>query len=201
LPNAKLRCKKCKEYFPRKQIKDRPTGFCDGECATQWIVAKGAKDRDKKIKTVTAKPKKAVKKKKKKLKSIAKMVESAAELLQLLVRLKASDDNGYCTCVTCGITRHYKDSMQGGHFISRKWLATKIMVENVNPQCAACNGPFKRGAPIEYTLYMIETYGREFVDELLRLKNKSRKYYRAEVEEIIADFKSQIKAIQTEKGI
>ena len=146
-------------------------------------------------------PKQKAKKKKKKAKSIAKLVESAAELLQLLVRLKACDDNGYCTCVTCGITRHYKDSMQGGHFISRKWLATKIMVENVNPQCASCNGPFKRGAPIEYTLYMEDTYGREFVDELLALKHESRKYYRAEVEEIITDFKAQIKDIQAEKGL
>jgi len=30
---------------------------------------------------------------------------------------------------------------------------------------------------------------------------KPFKYYRAEVEEIIADFKAQIKDIQTEKGI
>ena len=57
--------------------------------------------------------------KKKKTKSIAKLVDEAAVLLQLLVRLKAADDNGYVKCRTCDSVMHYKDGMQGGHFISR----------------------------------------------------------------------------------
>jgi hypothetical protein len=36
-----------------------------------------------------------------KKKPIGKLTDEAAILLQLLVRLKASDDNGYCSCVTC----------------------------------------------------------------------------------------------------
>ena len=39
---------------------------------------------------------------KRKKRTIAQEVEAAAKLLQKYVRLKASDDNGYCTCVTCG---------------------------------------------------------------------------------------------------
>ena len=61
-----------------------------------------------------------------KSKSIAKLVDEAATELQLLVRLKAADDNGYVSCVVCGVTRHYLDGMQGGHFISRSRLATKL---------------------------------------------------------------------------
>lgn len=137
---------------------------------------------------------------KRKTKSIAKLVEDAAVLMQLLVRVKAADDNGYVSCVTCGATRHYKDGMQGGHFIGRKWLATKLMEENIHPQCSCCNGPLK-GNTIQYTLYMQDTYGREFVEELETLKHKSRKYHRAEVANIIATTRAAINEICDQKGI
>jgi len=57
-------------------------------------------------------------KKKKKIKPIGKLKKEAAELLQRLVRLKAGDDNGYCSCVCCGIKKHYRE-MDGGHFVPR----------------------------------------------------------------------------------
>ena len=130
----------------------------------------------------------------KKTKSIAKLVEEAAVLLQKLVRLKAMDENGYVSCVTCGTTRQWNDGMQGGHFISRKWLALKLEEENVHPQCSCCNGPL-RGNPIQYTIFMIDTYGREKVEEMERLKHESRKFYRAEVKDITQDLKEQIKEL------
>ena len=124
--------------------------------------------------------------------TLAKLSEKAATALQLLVRLEAADDNGYVSCVTCGTTRHYKDGMQGGHFIGRKWTATRLMKENVHPQCMGCNGP-KKGAPIEYTLYMQDMYGKEFVEELLVLKHQTKKWVRGELEDLIKHFKERIK--------
>ncbi len=129
---------------------------------------------------------------KRKPKTLAKLSEDAATALQLLVRLKASDDNGYCSCVTCGVTRHYKDNMQGGHFIGRKWTATRLMEENVNSQCSECN-MYKRGNIIPYTLYMIDTYGREFVEELEILKHKTVKWNRAELMDLIADLRERVR--------
>jgi len=130
-----------------------------------------------------------------KKKSIGKLVDEAATLLQLLVRLKASDDNGYCSCVTCGVTKHYKDGMQGGHYKPRGKSATKLLEENVHPQCNACNsfGMKFHGKESTYTLYMIDTYGREFVDELEEMVNFPHKFYRPDVEDLIKDFKAQIK--------
>ena len=127
----------------------------------------------------------------KKRKSLSKLIDEAATLLQKLVRLKAADDNGYVSCVTCGSTKNWKE-MDGGHFISRRYLATKLMEENVHPQCKGCNGP-RSGNLINYTLYMQDTYGREFVEELEELKSHGRKYYRSEVEKIISDLKESIK--------
>lgn len=129
---------------------------------------------------------------KRKTKTIAKEVEAAAVLLQLLVRLKAADDNGYVTCVVCGVRRHYKNDMQGGHFISRKRTATKLMVENVHPECSGCNMPGS-GHEAGWSHYMNEMYGQEFIEELHHISRQTKKYYREEVEEIKADFRRQIK--------
>lgn len=129
---------------------------------------------------------------KRKPKTIAKLVDEAAEALQLLVRLKAADDNGYVSCVVCGITRHYLDGMQGGHFISRGKLATKLMVENVHPECRGCNMP-GGGHEAGWSLYMIETYGKDFVGRLHVISRGTKKYLRDEVKEITDDFKQQIK--------
>ena len=131
---------------------------------------------------------------KRKTKTIAKLVDDAAVLLQKLVRMKAADDNGYCQCVTCGQTKHWKE-MQGGHFISRRYTATKLLEENIHPQCPGCNGPRAKDGivTVEYTNYMIDTYKREFVDDLLRLKNETKKYTRDEIAEISAEIKEQIK--------
>ena len=134
-----------------------------------------------------------------KKKSIAKEVESAAVLVQKLVKLKAADFEGNCTCVTCGKRDHWSN-FHGAHFISRKWLATKLMEENIHPCCPRCNGPLG-GNMIPYTIFMIDNYGREFVETLEKLKHESRKYYRDEVEEIKQDFKSQIDMIKEEKGL
>ena len=129
---------------------------------------------------------------KKKSKSIAKEVDEAATLLQLLVRLKAADDNGYVSCVVCGVTRHYLDGMQGGHFISRGKLATKLMVENVHPECRGCNMP-GGGHEAGWASYMMETYGKEFIEELHQISRGTKKYLRCEVEAIKKDFNEQIR--------
>ena len=140
--------------------------------------------------SVKAKPKKAKPKKK----TVAQEAECCAVLLQRLVRLKAADDNGYCTCVTCGIRKHYKE-MEGGHYIPRKQTATKLMEENVHPQCSSCNGfGMKYGtANAQYAIYMLDMYGREFVENLLVLAKKTIKWNRFEISALIEHFKEGIK--------
>lgn len=137
-----------------------------------------------------------MKRKKKKTKSIAKLHNEAAELLQLLVRLKAADDNGYCSCVTCGITKYYKkDGIQGGHFMPRGRAPTKLLEENIHPQCESCNlyGMKFHDASQVYTLYMIDMYGREEVDRIIALSATKHKWIRKDLEETITDLRIRIR--------
>ena len=132
---------------------------------------------------------------KKKPPTIAQLVEKTAVDLQKLVRLKAADDDGMVSCVTCGVSRKWNDEMQGGHFFERGRTATKLLIENCHPQCAGCNC-FKMkttGGVLDYRRYMVDMYGEDGVDELEALSRTIKKWTREEVADIKNDFLKQIK--------
>ena len=136
-----------------------------------------------------------------KKRTAAQEAEKCAIDLQLLVRMKAACDNGYCECVTCGVVKHYKE-MQGGHFMPRGNSSTKILEENIHPQCRGCNcwGMKSGSAAQNYTIYMMDLYGREFVDEMLKTKGVAYKWNREEIKLIHDDAKKQIKQQQRRLG-
>jgi len=115
--------------------------------------------------------------------------------IQLLVRLEACDDLGYCSCVTCGKTAMWNDGIQGGHFISKShssyWALEK---ENIHPQCAPCNGyGMKFGdAAQRYTLWMQDYYGSDYVEEMLSKTKAVKKISKAGYEDMLKDFNEQI---------
>ena len=132
---------------------------------------------------------------KRKKSTVAQEVEKSAKLLQRLVRLKASDDNGYCQCVTCGKVDHYK-AMQGGHFIPRGRTVFKLFEENIHPQCPSCNlwGMKQAHYVLRYRQYMVFIYGEKRVKAMERLAwRASPKFNREEVIQFARDLKEQIK--------
>lgn len=134
-------------------------------------------------------------KKTKRKSTVAQEVEKAAKLLQRLVRLKASDDHGYCQCVTCGKIDHYK-SMQGGHFIPRGRTVFKLYEPNCNPQCPRCNlwGMKQAHYVLRYRQWMVDYHGERRVKAMERLAwRASPKFDREEVIQFARDLKEQIK--------
>ena len=134
--------------------------------------------------------------------TIAQEVDKAAKLLQRLVRLKASDENGYCQCVTCGKIDHYK-SMQGGHFYSRRHLVFKLFEENLHPQCAGCNLYGMRTTKIQeaYRIYMEDIHGARRIRAMQRLAwRASPKFDRKEVIQFAQQLKEQIKEQESRIG-
>lgn len=119
----------------------------------------------------------------------------ALETLQKLARIAAADDNGNCQCVSCGEWHHWKE-MDGGHFIpkghSSYWALQK---ENVHPQCKACNNYGMRygTAAQRYTVWMIDYYGKDFVDDMENQKRNVIKIYKKDYEEMIEEWKDEIK--------
>ena len=122
--------------------------------------------------------------------------------IQLLARVAAADENGYCKCVSCGESFHYKTG-DGGHYIpkgaSSYWA---LQVENVHPQCKGCNGfGMKYGiAAQQYTIFMIDMYSKAFVDDMFATKKKVMKLYKADYVDMLKEFNELIKHHQDRIG-
>lgn len=129
-----------------------------------------------------------------KKRTIAQEVDMAAKLLQRYVRLKASDDNGYCQCVTCGKVDHYT-AMQGGHFYSRRHIVFKLFEENIHVQCPACNQWGMKTTKIQeaYRIYMEDMYGAKRIRAMQKLAwRASPKFNRDEVIQFQREIKEKI---------
>lgn len=87
----------------------------------------------------------------------------------LYIRLKHSDENGYCKCYTCPAIRHYT-KIDCGHGIGRQHKATKFDEKNNRPQCKKCNG-FEGGKREEFKKQMDLEHGAGTWD-LMELKTR-----------------------------
>ena len=133
----------------------------------------------------------------KKTKTLAKVLDDTAVLMQKYVRLKDFVFNGgFCKCVTCGKTGHWKE-FDGGHCISRTYTIHKILEENIHPQCKGCNR-FAHKCHDDYSIFMIDTYGEEFVRNLIDTKRTVMKYERQELLETQKELKEKIKGLENE---
>ena len=134
-------------------------------------------------------------KRKPKVKSSKVLRQECLKAIQRLCRLAAADDEGNCACVSCGVVKHYSQ-LQGGHWLAKGsssyWA---LRIENVHPQCSSCNmwGMRYGSAAQQYTLWMEDMYGRDFVEEMIATKSNPIKLYKADYEEMLEEFNEQIK--------
>ena len=102
-----------------------------------------------------------------------KVVNAAQTQFNLMRRMQEADDQGYCRCCCTGRRIHYK-ALDAGHFISRSKARTRFDPMNVHPQSKASNShDFGNQDQEQYTLFMINLYGQDEVNELIeRSKDK-----------------------------
>lgn len=125
--------------------------------------------------------------KKPKKPSLPSLIRKADTVTSEYIRRKYADSNGFLTCVTCGQKLHWKQA-HCAHYIERAAKATRWLEENLHPACPSCNVFRKEFHKREYTLYIIDMYGREKIDEFKRLASQvlSAIQVRALAEEAIA---------------
>lgn len=149
-------------------------------------------------------PKYPKKTKTKKRKSIHE--KSAKELIPIvdrpfseLIRLKYSDDNGYCRCVTCGSVHFWKD-IDCGHFQPRARIATRFDERNCRPQCTRCNY-YRHGEPDIFREKLIEIYGLEVVIEIEKTASYGGSFCAYQLIQMNDEFKILVKQLKMEKGL
>jgi len=123
---------------------------------------------------------------------------SADKAMSLYIRQKYAKD-GMVTCVSCGKVLHWKEA-DCGHFVPKsRGASIRYVEENCHPECPSCNR-FDDGHLAGYTLFMIDTYGRDKIEELRAEARKtlSQTVKRRLAEEAKAYYTQALKQLQVE---
>ena len=121
--------------------------------------------------------------------SRSKLVKKLDTVFSKYIRVSNADKNGYCTCVTCGVVKHWKE-IQAGHFMSRKHYSTRWDERNVSSQCLACN-MFRQGEQYKYSLFL----GSEVANVLYLQSKEIVKFTNYELEDMINDYSDKLKKL------
>lgn len=116
------------------------------------------------------------------------------------IRLRDSNENGYCTCFTCANIRYYKN-MDCGHGIKRQHMATKFHEKNNHAQCKWCNGPAGGGKPKEYRAAMTKKYGPGTWEELELLSRSVCKFGSFEIKTMLFHYTEEVKKMKAAKNL
>lgn len=87
------------------------------------------------------------------------------------------------------------EQADAGHFINRRFMATRWREDNVHAQCRYCNR-FSEGAGSGYALFILRKYGEKKLEYLDAIKNTTVKWTDSELELLIKEYKDKVKSIK-----
>lgn len=111
------------------------------------------------------------------------------------IRIRDTQDDGYCRCITCGKIQHPKEA-DCGHWMKRQHQSTRFNEMNCAAQCGKCNR-FEQGRDSDFERVLIERYGKQRVEMLKWSATQTVKRSKFDLE-IIANYYKE-KAIQLAK--
>ena len=117
------------------------------------------------------------------------------------IRLRDADWRGNVKCISCSITKHWKE-MDAGHYIAvGACSGLKYNENNVHAQCTSCNR-FKSGNQINYRLSLVRKLGEKTVKNLESIyerKIPSKKLEQFEINELNKKYKEKANKLMQEK--
>ena len=121
------------------------------------------------------------------LQTIPKLTSKTQTIFNRYIRQRDSQ-NGYFTCISCGITKD-TSQMDAGHYVPVKnSSALRFDEYNVNGECKSCNG-FDQFHLIGYRRNLIDKIGERMVMHLEGQHRLLKKWSRTELNEIIETYK------------
>lgn len=114
------------------------------------------------------------------------------------IRLRDADDNGICTCITCGLKRHWKQ-VDCGHGIPRQHWGTRYDERNNNAQCKRCNG-FEQGSQEAYAIAVDKKHGEGTWEHLLLKKQFGKRLSDFEIKVLTDHYKKESKKYEYKKA-
>nr|BDD48022.1 hypothetical protein 1 [Gammaproteobacteria bacterium]BDD48027.1 hypothetical protein 6 [Gammaproteobacteria bacterium] len=122
------------------------------------------------------------------------LIRTLDKVFSKYIRLRDSNDEGWLSCITCGVLRHWKKA-DAGHFQLRARRATRWDERNVNGQCKRCNGD-KKGRQYDHGVAIDKKYGEGTAFELYELAKKTKNWKLYELRKMIIEYKEKIKSYE-----
>lgn len=136
---------------------------------------------------------------KKKNPTVSQLDKKLWKVFSEFIRLRDSDEKGFCKCFTCGRIKFWKD-LDCGHGIGRQHKSTKYDEKNNQAQCKRCNG-FEGGMREIFKQHMDKKYGTGTWD-LMELKSKKpAKWSVFEYQALINYYAPEVEKMKKEKGL
>lgn len=122
--------------------------------------------------------------------SVGKLKKKVWKEFSIYIRANnATRDLGLERCVTCGEVRHWKE-LQAGHFIRGRLNSNLFDERGCHPQCHRCNIHFQ-GNVVAYYKFMLEKYGQDVIDELLRQNDQTHKWLPGQLEDLLVMYRER----------
>ena len=118
----------------------------------------------------------------------------ADKYFSLYIRTRDAN-KGLISCCTCGRLIPIKEA-DCGHFLSRRFEATRYDERNANGQCKKCNR-FEYGNQYEHGLYVDDKFGKGTADNLLLKARMLCKRNQYDYEAIAEEFKNKLVKLQS----
>lgn len=129
----------------------------------------------------------------------ADLIKKLDEEFSLYIRLRDCNKDGYTKCVTCTHFDHWR-SLQCGHFMSRKHMATRFEEKNCSSQCGGCNGPGS-GKQFEHSLALDKRWGPGTAIKMKLQSMSTKQWFPFELRAMISYYKNEQKRLKAEKGM
>lgn len=135
----------------------------------------------------------------KKVASIKTLKRKLDEIFSTYIRLRDSDNNGLCRCISCGKIHNWKE-VDCGHYVNRSHTGTRYSERNCNAQCRSCNR-FDEGNNIGYTKGLIAKYGMGVLSELEVKKHTQTCLTSFDYETMIEYYKKEVIKLKDKKNL
>jgi len=119
-----------------------------------------------------------------------RLIDRLDKIISIYVRTLYSK-NGMVRCFTCDAVKPIKE-IDCGHYIKRSNMNTRFDLDNLRPQCVACNR-FRDGMQDEFIGRLNLEMRRDMATELHRKKHIIKQWKSSELEELELKFKELLK--------
>lgn len=125
---------------------------------------------------------------KSKSKKLAK--KKADKYFSKYIRERDTDYRNIGQCITCSEFKS-KDKLDCGHFISRRFQATRYDEQNAHAQCSKCNR-FENGNQYAHGKAIDKKYGEGTADDIFQKSRMTCKRTQDDFERIAKKFKEKL---------